>query len=418
MTETTAARSLAPAPFDVERVRRDFPALHQEVHGKPLAYLDSAATALKPRVVIEAVDRMYERDTANVNRAVHLLSQRATLAYEGAREKVAKFLGAKEPAEVVFVRGTTEGVNLLAQTLGRTKLRPGDEVLITELEHHSNLVPWQMACEATGATLSVVPVTDEGEVTLRAFREKLSPSTKIVAVAHASNTLGTVLPVREIAELCHEAGAVVVVDGAQAVPHLTVDVQALGADFYVFSGHKLYGPTGIGAVYGRRALFEALPPWQGGGSMIHTVTFRKTTYKGLPDRFEAGTPDIAGAVGLGAAVDYVSALDRAALASHEKDVLDYATSRLSKVPGLRIVGTAPDKIGVVSFVVEGIHPHDLGTLVDGEGVAVRTGHHCTQPLMERYSVPATARASFGMYTTRAEIDQLVRAVEKAKELFS
>jgi cysteine desulfurase/selenocysteine lyase len=308
-------------------------------------------------------------------------------------------------------------VNLLANTLGRTRLGPGSEVLITGLEHHSNIVPWQMACEATGARLVVAPVSDRGEVTVDAVLEKLSDRTKIVAIAHVSNTLGTVLPVKEIAALAHARSAVVVVDGAQAVPHLSVNVRDLDVDFYAFSGHKLYGPTGIGAVYGKKALFEKLPPWQGGGSMIHTVTFEKTTYKGLPDRFEAGTPDIAGAIGLGAAIDYLRALDRAALAAHEHDVLVHATKKLGEVPGLRIIGTAEEKIGVVSFVVDGIHPHDLGTLVDAEGVAVRTGHHCTQPLMERFSVPATARASFGLYSTRAEADALAAAVLKAKELF-
>jgi cysteine desulfurase/selenocysteine lyase len=402
--------------FDVARIRRDFPALHQEVRGKSLVYLDSAATALKPQAVIDAVSDVYARDCANVHRGVHLLSQRATLAFEAAREKIRGFLNAAEAAEAVFVRGTTEGINLLAQTLGRT-LGAGDEVLITELEHHSNIVPWQMACQRTSARLVVVPVTDAGEVTLEAVAEKLSPKTRIVAVAHVSNTLGTVLPVKDIARLAHEKGAVVVVDGAQAVPHLRVDVQDLGADFYAFSGHKLYGPTGIGVLYGRRALFEELPPWQGGGSMIHTVTFEKTTYKGLPDRFEAGTPDIAGAIGLGAAIDYLAALDHDALSLHEHDVLGYATRALSEVPDLRIIGTAKEKIGVVSFVVDGIHPHDLGTLVDAEGVAVRTGHHCTQPLMERFRVPATARASFGLYNTREDADRLVAAVLKAKDLF-
>jgi cysteine desulfurase/selenocysteine lyase len=409
-------RAETAARFDVPRIRRDFPALCQEVRGKSLVYLDSAATALKPQAVIDAVANMYAHDCANVHRGVHLLSERATLAFETAREKVSRFLNARESAEAVFVRGTTEGINLVAQTLGRT-LGAGDEVLITGLEHHSNIVPWQMACERVGARLAVVPVTDEGVVTLESVAEKLSNKTRIVAVAHVSNTLGTVLPVKDIARLAHERGAVVVIDGAQAVPHLQVDVQDIDADFYAFSGHKLYGPTGIGVLYGRRALFEALPPWQGGGSMIHTVTFEKTTYKGLPDRFEAGTPDIAGAIGLGAAIDYLGALDHAALSLHERDVLGYVTSLLSQITGLRIIGTAIEKIGVVSFVVNGIHPHDLGTLLDAEGVAVRTGHHCTQPLMERFKVPATARASFGVYNTRADADRLVAAVLKAKEIF-
>ncbi len=420
MTQAAARGFSAPEPpaaFDVEGVRRDFPALHQDVHGRPLVYLDSAATALKPQSVIDAVTEVYSKNCANVHRGVHLLSQRATLAFEAAREKVRGFVNARETAEVVFVRGTTEAVNLVAQTLGR-RLGPGDEVLVTGLEHHSNLVPWQMACEATGAHLVAADVSDRGEVTLEAVEQKLSAKTRIVAVAHASNTLGTVLPVKDIARLAHERGAVVLVDGAQAAPHLSIDVQDLDADFYAFSGHKVYGPTGIGVLYGRRAIFEALPPWQGGGSMIRSVSLAKTTYKGLPDRFEAGTPDIAGAIGLGAAIDYVKALGFAALEAHEAKLLAYGTALLEGLPGVRLIGTAPHKIGVLSFVMEGIHPHDLGTLVDGEGVAIRTGHHCTQPLMERFSVPATARASFGMYNTEQDVDRLVGALRKAKELFS
>jgi cysteine desulfurase/selenocysteine lyase len=420
MTRTTAELAVAPsaAPaWDAAKIRADFPALHQEIHGRPLVYLDSAATALKPTAVIDAVSNVYAKDCANVHRGVHLLSQRATLAFEAAREKVRAFLNAREAAECVFVRGTTEGINLVAQTLGR-RLGPGDEVLITGLEHHSNIVPWQMLCDATSARLVVAEVSDSGEVTLDSFERKMSEKTRVVALAHVSNTLGTILPVKEVARLAHQRGAVVVVDGAQAVPHLGVDVQDLDVDFYAFSGHKIYGPTGIGVLYGRRAVFEALPPWQGGGSMIHSVSFSKTTYKGLPDRFEAGTPDIAGAIGLGAALDYFGSLDRAALEAHEAHLLRYATLALGRVPGLRLLGTAPHKIGVLSFVVDGIHPHDLGTLVDGEGVAIRTGHHCTQPLMERFCVPATARASLGLYNTEADIDRLVAALRKAKELFS
>jgi cysteine desulfurase/selenocysteine lyase len=404
--------------FDIERLRRDFPALHQDVRGKPLVYLDSAATALKPQSVIDAVNGVYARDAANVHRGVHLLSQRATLAFEAAREKVRTFLNAREAAECVFVRGTTEGINLLANTLGRVRLSPGDEVLVTALEHHSNLVPWQLACEATGARLTVADVTDAGDLTLDAVAAKLTERTRIVAVAHASNTLGTILPVKEITELAHARGAVVVVDGAQGAPHLPIDVQDLDCDFYTFSGHKVYGPTGIGVLYGKRALFESLPPWQGGGAMIENVTFEKTTYRKLPERFEAGTPHISGAVGLGAAIDYLSALDTEGLRAHEHDVLDYGTRALSTIPGLRLIGTAPHKIGILSFVVEGIHPHDLGTLVDAEGVAIRTGHHCTQPLMARFCVPATARASLGAYNTRGDIDRLVAALLKAQELFS
>jgi cysteine desulfurase/selenocysteine lyase len=404
--------------FDVARIRKDFPALAQDVHGNKLVYLDSAATALKPQAVIDAVVEVYARDCANVHRGVHLLSQRATLAFEAAREKVRGLLCARETAELVFVRGTTEAINLVAQTLGKARLGEGDEVLLTGLEHHSNIVPWQMACERTGAKIVVAGVTDSGEVPLEAIAGKLTARTRVVAVAHVSNTLGTVLPIKEIARLAHERGALIVVDGAQAVPHLPVDVQDLDVDFYAFSGHKLYGPTGIGVLYGRRALLEELPPWQGGGSMIHTVSFEKTTYKGPPDRFEAGTPDIAGAIGLGAAVDYLASIDRGAAARHEADVLRHATGLLRKIPGLRLIGTAPDKIGVLSFVMEGIHPHDLGTLVDAEGVAIRTGHHCTQPLMERFGVPATARASLGLYSTHDDANRLAEALVRAKELFS
>jgi cysteine desulfurase/selenocysteine lyase len=417
MTQAALRTEPRAARFDVERLQRDFPALHQEVRGKPLVYLDSAATALKPQAVIDAVDGVYARDAANVHRGVHLLSQRATLAFEAAREKVQAFINAREAAECVFVRGTTEAINLVANTLGRVRLKPGDEVLITALEHHSNLVPWQLACEATGARLTVVDVTDTGDVTLDAVSAKLSERTRIVALAHASNTLGTILPVKEITQLAHARGAVVVVDGAQGAPHLPIDVQDLDCDFYAFSGHKVYGPTGIGVLYGKRALFEALPPWQGGGAMIENVTFEKTTYRKLPERFEAGTPHISGAIGLGAAIDYLSALDQEGLRAHEHDVLEYGTRALQAVPGLRLIGTAPRKIGILSFVVEGIHPHDLGTLLDAEGVAVRTGHHCTQPLMARFCVPATARASLGAYNTRGDIDRLVAAILKAQELF-
>jgi cysteine desulfurase/selenocysteine lyase len=417
MTQAALRTARDANRFDIERLRHDFPALHQDIRGKSLVYLDTGATSLKPQAVIDAVDGVYARDAANVHRGVHLLSQRATLAFEGAREKVRAFINAREAAECVFVRGTTEGINLVANTLGRTRLKPGDEVLITALEHHSNLVPWQLACEATGARLVVVDVTDEGDITLDAVAAKLSPRTRIVALAHASNTLGTILPVKEIVALAHAVGAVVVVDGAQGAPHLPIDVQDLDCDFYAFSGHKVYGPTGIGVLYGKRALFESLPPWQGGGAMIENVTFEKTTYRKLPERFEAGTPHISGAIGLGAAIDYLSGLDQEGLRAHEHDVLEYGTRALSAVPGLRIIGTAPRKIGILSFVVEGIHAHDLGTLVDAEGVAIRTGHHCTQPLMARYGVPATARASLGAYNTRGDIDRLVAALLKAQELF-
>lgn len=414
-------RYSAPGPLcselDVEALRKSFPALHQDVRGKPLVYLDSAATALKPQAVIDAVSFVYARDCANVHRGVHQLSQRATDSFESAREKVRAFINAREAKECVFVRGTTEGINLVASSLSQVRLEPGDEVLITELEHHSNIVPWQLACERTGARLVVAPITDDGDVDLEAFAAQLSDRTRIVAISHASNTLGTILPIKEMTRLAHERSAVVVVDGAQSAPHLAIDVQDLGVDFYAFSGHKLYGPTGIGVLYGRRELFEKLPPYQGGGSMIRVVSFEKTTYQGLPERFEAGTPDIAGAIGLGAAIDFLAGLDSAAVLAHEHALLEYGREQLSSLPGVRLIGTAQHKIGVFSFVVDGVHPHDLGTIVDTEGVAIRTGHHCTQPLMRRFGVPATARASLGLYSRREDIDTLVLAVRKAQEMF-
>ncbi|HEY3233644.1 MAG TPA: cysteine desulfurase [Polyangiaceae bacterium] len=404
--------------YDVERVRSDFPALEQTVRGKPLVYLDSAATALKPHSVIDATVNTYARDCANVHRGVHLLSERATQAFESAREKVRAFINAAEAAEVIFVRGTTEAINLVAHSLARPRLRPGDEVLLTTLEHHSNIVPWQMVCEDTGAKLRIAPVTDRGEVELSGFEAELSDRTRIAAFAHASNALGTVLPVRKLADLAHQRGALVVVDGAQGVPHLSVDVQALGCDFYAFSGHKLYGPSGVGVLWGRRELLEEMPPYQGGGDMIRSVTFERTLYNDLPWRFEAGTPNIAGVIGLGAAIDYLAGFDAPSRMQHEQELLRYGTELLSDLPGVRLVGTAPEKIGVLSFVVEGIHPHDVGTVVDSEGVAIRTGHHCTQPLMDRLGIPATARASLGMYNTACDLDALGRAIQKAQKMFS
>jgi cysteine desulfurase/selenocysteine lyase len=408
----------ASATFDVEAIRRDFPALHQDVHGKPLVYLDSAATALKPQAVIDAVTRVYTHDAANIHRGVHLLSQRATDAYEGTREKVRALLGASATAEIVFVRGTTEAINLVAASYGGPRLRAGDEVLVTALEHHSNIVPWQLVCKATGARLVVAPVTDSGEVELETFEACLSERTRIVAIAHVSNALGTVLPVKELVRAAHGAGAVVLVDGAQAAPHLPIDVRDLDADFYALSGHKLYGPTGAGVLWGRRALLEAMPPYQGGGDMIRSVTFENTTFNDLPWRFEAGTPDIAGVIGLGAAIDYLAALPAHARRAHEDDLLQYGTRMLTGLPGVRLIGTARHKIGVLSFLVDGIHPHDLGTIVDREGVAIRTGHHCAQPLMDRFGIPATARASLGLYNRREDLDALGRAIQKAQEMFS
>lgn len=410
------AESSAPR-FDVQRVRNDFPALHQEVHGNPLVYLDSAATSLKPRAVIDAVDEVYARDCANIHRAVHLLSQRATARYEEARKKVRSFLNAEKTSEVIFTRGTTEAINLVAQTFGRSLLREGDEVLVSELEHHSNIVPWQILCQQTGAQLVVVPMTDRGEVLRESFEEKLSERTKIVALAHVSNALGTVLPVAELIALAHERGAVVLLDGAQAVSHVEVDVRALDCDFYAFSGHKLYGPTGIGVLYGKERLLESMPPYQGGGDMIRSVTFEETIYNDLPYKFEAGTPNIAGAIGLGAAIDYYQSFDQAAVHAHENQVLRYATEAMESVPGVRPIGTAPGKVAALSFLMDVAHPHDIGTIVDSEGVAIRTGHHCAQPVMEHFGIAATARASLGMYNTTEDVDALIRALEKVRELF-
>ena len=406
----------APPPFDVEAVRRQFPVLFQRPHGKRLAFLDSGATAQKPQAVIDAVNRFYAVDNSNVHRGVYDLAERATAAFEGARKKVAGFLGA-EPREVIFTRGTTEGVNLVAQSWGRAHVGPGDEILVTGMEHHSNIVPWQLLAAEKGARLAVVPVDDEGRVHLADFERLIGPRTRIVAVTHVSNALGTVNPVREIARLAHARGVPVLVDGAQAVPHLPVDVKDLDADFYVLSGHKMFGPTGIGVLYGKASLLESMPPWQGGGDMILSVSFSGTKFNTIPYKFEAGTPDAAGAVGLGAAVDWLSGLDRAGAEAHERDLLEYATRRLQEIPGLRIVGTAPGKAAVISFVMDGVHPHDVGTILDREGVAVRAGHHCAQPLMERFGVPATVRASMALYNTREDVDQLVRGLHRVREMF-
>jgi len=411
---TTAVAGLN---LDVAKLRQDFPILHQEVHGKPLAYLDNAASSQKPQVVIEAISRFYRSDYANIHRAVHQLSERSTRRYEETRIKVQRFLHAESPREIIFVRGTTEGINLVAQTYGRAHLRAGDEILISALEHHSNIVPWQMLCEEKGAFLRVVPINDAGEIVLEDFERLLSRKTRLVAVSHVSNALGTINPVREIIERAHSQGVPVLIDGAQAAPHMPVDVQKLDCDFYTFSGHKLYGPTGIGVLYGKASLLEEMPPYQGGGDMISSVTFEKTTYNTLPYKFEAGTPHIAGAVGLSAAIDYVSEVGLENIAAYEAELLAYATERLSHIRGLRIIGNAKHKAAVISFVLDGVHPHDVGTVLDREGIAVRTGHHCAQPVMERFGIPATTRASFALYNTREEIDRLVRAIEKVKEMF-
>jgi cysteine desulfurase / selenocysteine lyase len=412
-----ADRKLAPLITDVAALRADFPALHQTVHGKPLAYLDNAASSQAPRAVLDAIATQQRSNHANVHRGVHQLSERSTAAYEGARDKVRRFVNATAVEEIVFTRGTTESINLVAASLGRQRLGRGDEVLITWMEHHSNIVPWQLICEQTGARLVVAPITDSGELDLDAFRGLLGPRTKIVAFAHVSNALGTVNPVADLVAAAHRAGAVVLVDGAQAVPHMRVDVRALDCDFYAFSAHKMFGPTGVGVLYGKRALLDAMPPYQGGGDMILTVRFEGTTYNALPYKFEAGTPNITGVVGLGAAVDYLDAIDFAAVAAHEHDLLDYATPRVLELPGARVIGTAARKAGVLSFVIDGIHPHDLGTVVDREGVAIRTGHHCAMPVMERFQVPATARASFALYNNRTDVDRLIAGLRRALEIF-
>ena len=408
----------APSPaLDIERVREDFPILQRRVHDKPLVYLDSAATTQKPRPVLDALTRYYSDSNANIHRGVYLLSAEATAAYDGARSKVQRFINARSPREVIFTRNSTESINLVAQSFGREQVSPGDEILITHMEHHSNIVPWQLLCEQTRARLRVVPIDDSGELMMDEFERLLGPKTKLVGVVHLSNSLGTINPVSEIVERAHRLEVPVLVDGSQAAYHMPVDVQALGCDFYALTGHKLYGPTGIGVLYGREALLESMPPYQGGGDMIRSVTFEKTTYADLPNKFEAGTPHIAGAVGLGAAVDYVTSIGFERIAAHERDLLAYGTDALLEVPGLRLIGTARNKASILSFVLKGVHPHDIGTIVDMEGVSIRTGHHCTQPVMERFGVPATARASVAMYNTRGEIDQLVRALLHVRETF-
>jgi cysteine desulfurase/selenocysteine lyase len=402
---------------DFAALRQEFPALHQLVHGKPLAYLDNAASSQSPRAVHDAMARQQSLNHSNVHRGVHWLSEVATAAFEGARDKVRRFVNADSVQEIVFTRGTTESINLVASSFGQ-RLGRGDEVLITALEHHSNIVPWQLLCERTGARLVVAPILDDGSLDIAAFERRLSTRTKLAAVAHVSNALGTINPVAELVSRAHAAGAVVLLDGAQAVPHLRIDVQALDCDFYAFSSHKMFGPTGIGVLYGKRALLDSMPPYQGGGDMILTVSFERSTYNALPYKFEAGTPNITGAVGLGAAVDYLEAIDFTALGEHEHDLLAYAARRLeSDVPGARLIGTAAAKASVLSFVVDGIHAHDLGTIVDREGVAIRTGHHCAMPVMERFGVAATARASFAFYNNREDVDRLIEGLRRAVEIF-
>ncbi len=408
----------ASPALDVERVRAQFPILARPVRGKRLVYLDSAATTQKPRAVIDAVSRYYEEENANVHRGVHYLSERSTEVFEGARERARRFIGAADAREIVFVRGTTEGINLVASSFARARLREGDEVLVTGMEHHSNIVPWQMACAERGAKLVVAPIDDRGVLLLDELEKRLGPRTKLLAVTHVSNALGTVNPIREITAMAHAHGVPVVVDGAQGVPHVRVDVRELGCDFYALSGHKMYGPTGIGVLWGKAEHLEAMPPWQGGGDMILSVAFESTIYNRIPYKFEAGTPDMAGAVGLAAAMDWLDGLGLEAVAAHEHEVLEHGAARLAEVPGLTMVGTAPGKTGVLSFVLKDVHPHDIGTVLDREGIAIRTGHHCAQPLMKRLGVAATARASLGVYTTRAELDALAAGLEKVRRMFA
>ena len=404
--------------FDVEEVRRDFPILREKVRGKPLVYLDNAATSQKPQLVIETLQKYYSLENANIHRGIHFLSERATQAYEDARAKVRGFLNAAESREIIFVRGTTEAINLVAQSYGRKFIGEEDEIILSAMEHHSNIVPWQILCEQVGARLRIIPMNDDGELLIDEYERLLSDRTKLVAVTHLSNALGTINPVKQIIQIAHRHGVPVLVDGAQAVPHLKVDVRDLDCDFYAFSGHKLYGPTGVGVLYGKASLLDAMPPYQGGGDMIRSVTFEKTLYNVLPYKFEAGTPNIAGGIGLGAAIDYLSQVGLELVAAYERELLDYATDAVSTITGVRIIGTAREKAGVLSFVLEGVHAHDIGTILDQEGIAIRTGHHCAMPIMQRFGVPATARASLAFYNTREEVDALVGAIHNVKRMFS
>jgi cysteine desulfurase/selenocysteine lyase len=414
---TAQSRGGRSPAFEVERIRKDFPILAEKIRGKPLVYLDNAATSQKPQVVIDTVNRFLSTYNSNVHRGVHQLSERATEAFEQARTRVQGFINAAEAREIIFVRGTTEAINLVAQSYGRTHIGMGDEIVISAMEHHSNIVPWQILCEQTGAVLRVVPINDDGEMLLDEYAKLLTPRVRLVAVAHVSNALGTINPVREIVRLARHQGVPVLVDGAQAAPHLQVDVRELDCDFYAFSGHKVFGPTGIGVLYGRARLLEAMPPYQGGGDMIKSVTFAKTVYNDLPFKFEAGTPHIGGVIGLGAALDFLEGVGLDRVTAYEHELLVYATTALSAIPGVRIIGTAKEKASVVSFVVDGVHAHDIGTVLDHEGIAIRAGHHCAMPVMERFGVPATARASLAFYNTRAEVDALVRGIHKVIEMF-
>jgi len=414
---TIPATTAPPIPFDVENIRADFPILQQQVRDENLVYFDNAATTQKPRAVIDALQRYYCRENSNIHRGVHLLSQEATFAYERARARVRLFLNAAENEEIIFVRGTTEGINLVAQSYGKTRIKEGDEIIISHMEHHSNIVPWQMLCAEKGAHLRVVPIDDDGEFLLDEYEKLLGERTRLVALTHASNALGSINPIQQIISLAHAQGVPVLVDGAQSAPHLPVDVRDLDCDFYTFSAHKLFGPTGVGILYGKKSLLEAMPPYEGGGSMIHSVSFEKTTYADLPAKFEAGTPHIAGGIGLEIAIDYINAIGREQIAAYETDLLNYGTELLQQIEGLRIIGNARQKVGVISFVMDAAHPHDVGTILDTEGIAVRAGHHCAQPTMQRYGVPATVRASLAFYNTRAELDALAAALHKVIEVF-
>ncbi len=417
-TMTEKSRRDWLSSFDVEKVREDFPILRVKVHGKPLVYLDNAATAQKPQVVIDTISRYYMAENSNIHRGIHFLSLQATRAYEDARDRVKHFLNASHTREILFVRGTTEGINLVAQSYGRTFIKEGDEIVISAMEHHSNIVPWQILCEQVGAKLRVIPINDDGELLIEEYEKLLNKRTKFVSVAHLSNALGTINPVKQIIEMAHRCGVLVLVDGAQAVPHLKVDVQDLDCDFYAFSAHKLFGPTGVGVLYGKANLLEAMPPYHGGGDMISSVTFERTLYNVLPYKFEAGTPNIAGGVGLGAAIDYLNGIGLETVTAYEHELLSYATEAISRIPGVRLIGTAKEKACVLSFVVDDIHAHDVGTILDEEGIAIRTGHHCAMPVMQRFGVPATARASLAFYNTREEIDALMAGIRKVKEVFA
>ena len=415
---TTGDRAATAPVFDVYKVRDDFPILKQRVNGNPLVYLDNGATSQKPQSVIDAIVRYYTTTNSNVHRGVHTLSQQATDGYEGARAKVRQFINAGDDREIIFTRNTTEGINLVAHSYGRQNVGPGDDIIVSNMEHHSNIVPWQMLCEEKGANLRVVPIDDTGELLMDEYEKMLSPRTKLVSITHVSNALGTILPAAQIVRMAHAHGVPVLLDGAQAVPHMPVDMKELDCDFYVFSGHKLFGPTGIGILYGKAEYLEAMPPFLGGGEMIKSVTFEKTIYNDLPYKFEGGTPDIAGAIGLGAAIDYVNNLGFDQITAHEEELLRYCTQALSSIDGLKLIGTAPHKAGILSFVMDKAHPHDIGTILDEQGIAIRTGHHCAQPVMRRFQIPATARASLAFYNTKEDIDALVKGIDRVLEVFS